>query len=106
TATTEIYTLSLYDALPICLQARFDCCHQWSHLSAPAQTEKCQFFVIDIRSRLEGIDGSPQVLCPRDDVIAIERCLCRIVGIQRVTTLVRSLIDRKHQRAAGLRDEL
>ena len=25
----------------------------------------CQFFVIDISSRLEAIDGTPQILCPR-----------------------------------------
>src|SRR5260370_20652131 len=35
TATTEIYTLSLHDALPICSSTRAICCRPWSAVSLP-----------------------------------------------------------------------
>src|ERR1044071_10495732 len=85
TATTEIYTLSLHDALPIYLVADQRTEHRLRHLRVGAAGERSEEHTSELQSR---VDISYAVFCLKKTKTYVGRTLSRMRCCRRCPTSI------------------
>src|SRR5437764_1963150 len=99
TATTDIYTLSLHDALPICHKAASDVRDEFVSVTEKLMDELAQCYNVPIQDRKSGSAGMPRpisyaVFCLKKKNLARRN----VINHHEISELTRMLDVDKHDR--------